>query len=249
MHRAIGGLAAMLLFQRMAFGQGLSGQATGSGIPVEQVEGVYHHWNWMMMLNAGMVDTGADYILFKDGEVWRHPQLPPQDVDLARAKREAPADWGSWQRSGSVVVIRMPGGRDERYTPTQLVRYEAAPKNQRVEGSWHTTLTQVSGAGGQSTAGVATNTLALHADGRFEWQGFSAASFQDGAGSRRGGGTFTDVRAAQGGRYVIDGYTLELHYDDGRAERKLFYWAGGAGNKRFDMVLVNGKRYMGALKP
>lgn len=248
MHKAIGGLAAMLLLQGSAYGQGLSGPAPGRGIPAEQVEGVYHHWNWMMMLNAGMVDTGADYILFKNGEVWRHPQLPPQDVDVATAKRESPADWGSWQRSGNVVVIRLPGGHVERYTPTQLVRYEAAPKNQRVEGSWHTTLSQVSSAGGQSTAGVATNTLALHADGRFEWQGFSSASFQDGTGSKHGGRTFTGAQPAQVGRYLIEGYTLELHYDDGRAERKLFYWAGGEGNKRFDMALVDGKKYMGALK-
>jgi len=35
----------------------------------------------------------------------------------------------TWQRAGTVIVIRMPGGHDERYTPAQLVRYEAAPKN------------------------------------------------------------------------------------------------------------------------
>jgi hypothetical protein len=160
----------------------------------------------------------------------------------------APADWGSWQRSGKVTVIRMPGGHDERYDPAQLVRYEAAPKNQRVEGSWHTTLSQVSHAGGRSAAGVATNTLALHADGRFERAAFSGASFQNGTGSTRSSGTFTNFLPARTGRYVIDGYTLELHYDDGRVERDLFYWAGGEGHKRFDMALVNGSRYLGALR-
>jgi len=90
-HRAIGGLAAMLMFQVLgtADGQDRAGPANtsataphpydvylapGKGIPAQQIEGVYHHWNWMMMLNAGMIDTGADYILFKNGEVWRHPQ-------------------------------------------------------------------------------------------------------------------------------------------------------------------------------
>lgn len=265
MHRAIGGLAAMLMFQilGLAYGQGRQGPprasaavphpydaylAPGRGIPAQQIAGVYHHWNWMMMLNAGMIDMGADYILFKNGEVWRHPQLPPQDIDVAKAKQVAPVDWGSWQRAGSAIVIRMPGGHDERYGPAQLVRYEAAPKNQRVEGSWHTTLSQVSHAGGQSVSGVATHTLVLHANGGFEWEGFSGASFQSGTGSARAGGTFTTSGPAHAGHYVIDGYTLELHYDDGRVERDLFYWAGGEGNKRYDMVLVNGRRYLGALK-
>ena len=254
----------MLMFQWLgaAYGHGRPGPpptgaeappydaylAPGRGIPAQQIEGVYHHWNWMMMLNAGMVDTGADYILFKNGEVWRHPQLPPQDVDIAKAKQVVSADWGSWQRTGRVIAIRMPGGHDERYDPTQLVRYEAAPQNQRVEGSWHTTLSQVSAVGGQSTAGVVTNTLALHADGTFEWGGFSGASFHDGTGSGRAGGNFTHSQPVRGGHYFIDGYTLELRYDDGRVERDLFYWAGGEGNKRYDMVLMNGRRYMGALK-
>lgn len=34
----------------------------------------------------------------------------------------------TWQRAGIVIVIRTPGGHDERYIPAQLVRYEAAPK-------------------------------------------------------------------------------------------------------------------------
>jgi len=266
-HRAIGGLAAMLMFQLLAsaYGQDRPGPgpsstsahvshpsdaylAPGRGIPAQQVEGVYHHWNWMMMLNAGMVDTGADYILFKNGEVWRNPLLPPQDVDIAKAKQVAAADWGTWQRTGRVVVIRMTGGRDERYDPTQLVRYEAAPKNQRVEGSWHSTLSQVSHVGGQSTAGVVTNTLALHADGAFEWAGVAGASFHNGTDPGRAGGAFMHSSPVRTGHYFIDGYTLELHYNDGRVERDLFYWAGGEGNKRYDMVLVNGRRYLGALR-
>lgn len=263
MHRAIGGLAALLMASGSAYGQGRPTPAgisvvrpnpvgaylaPGGGIPAQQVEGVYHHWNWMMMLNAGMIDTGADYILFKNGDVWRHPQLPPQDIDVAKAKQLSAGDWGSWQRTGSVVVIRMAGGHEERYGPTQLVRYEAAPKNQRVEGRWDTTLSQVSKTGGQSVSALVNSALVLHRDGGFEWEGFSGMSFQIGTASTRTGGTFTNSRPAHGGHYVIDGYTLELQFDDGRVERYLFYWAGGAAAKRYEMALVNGRRYMGGLK-
>ena len=254
MRQSIYGLAALLIFIGPARGQNNvtphpydAYLAPGKGIPAQQIEGVYHHWNWMMMLNAGMIDTGSDYILFKNGDVWRHPQLPPQDIDIAKAKNLTSTDWGTWQRSGNVTVIRMRGGHDERYEPAQLVRYEAAPKNQKVEGSWHTTQSYAGSAGGHSTTGVATNTLTLHADGHFVWDSFSSASFQNGTGSTRTGGTFTNPRPVHAGRYQIDGYTLELNYDDGRVERDLFYWAGGP-NKRYDMLLLNGKKYLGALK-
>ena len=252
----------MLIFLGLAYGQDRSARppasaatsppydaylAPGKGIPAQQIEGLYHHWNWMMMLNAGMIDTGSDYILFKNGEVWRHPQLPPQDIDVAKAKHLTSTDWGSWQRTGNVTVIRMPGGHDERYEPAQLVRYEPAPKNEHVEGSWHTTLTYVSNAGGHSTTGVSTHTLILHSDGRFIWDNFSGASFQNSTGSTRTGGTFTNPRPVHAGHYQIDGYTLQLTYDDGRVERDLFYWAGGP-NERYDMLLLNGKKYLGAPK-
>src|SRR3569833_3998593 len=134
-HRAIGGLATMLMFQGLAYAPDASGSPVGSavapqpsdaylapgrGLPAQQIEGIYHHWNWMMMLNAGMIDTGADY-LFKNGKVWRHPQLPPEDVDITKAKRVSSADWGSWQRTASVIAIRMPGRRDESYDPAHFV--------------------------------------------------------------------------------------------------------------------------------
>ena len=123
-----------------------------------------------------------------------------------------------------------------------MIPYDAAPRDQHVEGGWHSTLSYSS----NTAMGVATSTLTLHASGRFEREGFAGASFQNQAGTTAGG-TFANVSPTTTGGYRIDGYGLELDYDDGRMERDLFYWAGGP-NDRYGMLMLNGTQYLGGLR-
>jgi hypothetical protein len=221
--------------------------APGGGIPAAQVEGVYHRPQWTFMLNMGSRDFGADYILFKNGDVWRDPHLPPQDIDVAKAKTADAKNWGYWKRSGDTISLCMPDGPQNRCEPAQMIPYDAAPRDQHVEGGWHSTLSYSSNTASSNTAmGVATSTLTLHASGRFEREGFAGASFQNQAGTTAGG-TFANVSPTTTGRYRIDGYGLELDYDDGRVERDLFYWAGGPDN-RYGMLMLNGTQYLGGLR-
>jgi hypothetical protein len=217
--------------------------APGAGFPASAIEGVYHHWNWRPMLNMGMVDGGADYVLFKNGETWRNPDAAPQDIDPARAREARWDDWGTWRRAGDVVVVTMNGEAGERFAPNQLIRYDPAGANQRVEGSWQSSLVAVTQASGNAVSGIASRSITFHADGRFERDSFGGASFSNQAGGATAGGIFAAAAAARSGRYRIDGYRLELIYDDGHGDSALFYWAGGKED-RYGMLFINGVKFL-----
>jgi hypothetical protein len=217
--------------------------APGRGIPAGEVEGVYHRPQWMFMLNMGSRDFGADYILFKNGDVWRDPHLPPQDIDVVKAKAADAKNWGHWKRAGNTINLCMPDSPQNRCEAAQMIPYDPAPPDQHIEGSWHSTLSYSA----KTATGVATSTLTLHASGRFEREGFAGASFQNQTGVTTAAGTFANARPATAGSYRIDGYGLELDYDDGRVERDLFYWAGGPADRN-GMLMLNGTQYLGGLR-
>jgi hypothetical protein len=67
---------------------------------------------------------------------------------------------------------------------------------------------------------MASRSITLHSDGRFERDGFGSASFSSQTGAA---GTFAAAGRARSGRYRIDGYRLGLTHDDGRSDSALFY--------------------------
>ena len=188
-----------------------------------------------------MRDFGSDYILFKNGDAWRDPKLPPQAIDPGQARRQYAKDWGRWRRWGNTYYLRMPDSKGEE--KAQMLAYDPAPRGEHhVEGSWHSGLSYLSVTPLQSTSGYAGNTLTLHKNGRFEREGAGSFSFSGAAAAD----TFQSAQPTRTGTYRIDGYGLELRYSDGRVERDLFYWAGGP-DKRYDMVRINGATYLGGL--
>ncbi|HEY2533611.1 MAG TPA: hypothetical protein VGJ20_37735 [Xanthobacteraceae bacterium] len=222
--------------------------APDAGISEPTIEGVYHLWRWELMVNRGMVDTGTDYVLFKNGEVWRSPGAAPQDIDPAKFKEARWDDWGIWRRAGGNVILTMNGQAEARLPSNQLARYDPAGADQRVEGRWQWSSGFVAQtAVGNTTSGVASRSITLHADGRFEQNGFGSTSFSDEIGGRRTAGAFATPAPAQSGRYRINGYSLEVTYDDGRRDSALFYWAGDNRNNRYSMLVINGAKFLGGV--
>ena len=237
---------------RIAIAMFMGGQyyfAPDAGISESAIEGVYHYWRWELMVNRGMVDTGSDYVLFKNGEVWRSPGAAPKDIDPAKFKEARWADWGTWRRAAGGVVLTMNGQAEVglpfkesvvKGASTQLVRYDPAGANQHVEGRWAWS----SGFNTPSVSANSSRSIALHADGRFEENGFTGAFS---TGSHSSGWAAGAPAPARSGRYRIDGYSLEVTYDDGRRSSALFYWAGDGTNDRHSMLVVNGTKFLGGV--
>lgn len=206
-----------------------------------QIEGVYHHPDWRYMFNMGSRDFGSDYILFKNGDAWRDPKLPPEAINVARDKAAYAKDWGRWRRAGDSFFVKMPDMQKEE--ESQMIPYGPAQRGEQVEGSWHAGMSSVSTAGGQTTTGAVGNILTLHRNGRFERSGYAGASFANSGAA----GTYQKSSGMGSGTYRIEGFMLEMSYADGRVERDLFYWAGG--KNKYDMVMLNGTQYLGGLAP
>jgi len=211
-----------------------------SGVAGPAIEAVYHFWNWQTTVNSGMVDQGADFVLFKNGEVWRNPGAGPRDIDPVRFKEARWQDWGSWRTQLGRIVITLNGQAATMLPADKFVRYAPATA-QRVEGRWKWNSSYSSPA----SFGGSERLISLHANGRFEEHGFT--SFTSTSGGRSGSAATVGAGApASSGQYRIDGYTLDVTYDDGHKSSALFYWAPGSDSP-YEMCVINGTKYMGGL--
>jgi hypothetical protein len=94
------------------------------------------------------------------------------------------------------------------------------------------------------TAAAVSSTLTFSRDGRFEASNFTGIAVDnDATNSGVSGGSRVSVTGSSSGKaqgtYRINGYTLELHYSDGRTVRTFF--AAVAGN---DVVRIGSRTYI-----
>jgi hypothetical protein len=217
--------------------------AKGTGLGVKQLEAILFSWEQVFEVTGLQLHENA-YLLLKDGS-YRNavPQESLDDFDLSADKTNNAKRWGTWRKEGVKYQLAERGAAHFHTPDHQTVQLPARP-GETLNGSWsagsggtvgavgYWSTTSVSlgsdgrftrsssgGAGGSSSPGADYNvtTLTVHND-----EGSAAAvgsTVFGGGGSSKNGKTI----ANRSGSYRLDGFTMELHYDDGRVVRQLFF--------------------------
>jgi hypothetical protein len=137
--------------------------------------------------------------------------------------------WGRWQKSGTSIIVQWNDGKRETWEKHWYIA-RPARKTDRLKGLFRSV------SGSVNTALDGSSSTAVFKDLTF----FDDGTFTREAGvSAREGADYGGSKSKTRGTYVIDGYTIELRYDNGYVERLAFYFypdsndAIGMGNKAF----------------
>jgi hypothetical protein len=219
-------------------------KAAGTGVKAAAVEAVL--WRWENeQRGMGMQVVDYLYLLLKDGSY--RDGLPPvafEDFDAAASRAGEPDKWGRWTRSGGDYLLAPVKGSDRTLRIESSSARLPARRDERLEGIWegssaYATLWSVAqshwsvqfdkagrfvkssnssivGGAGSPAAGTAVHG-AVNRDDDGSSSTVGGANFGGGS-SRRGPNTMAD----RSGSYRLDGYTLELRYDNGRVVRLPF---------------------------
>lgn len=210
----------------------------GTGIKPSQIEAILMYWTNDQAGMTMQVHTYF-YLVLKDGTF--RDGLPPAvfaDVDVAAAKKGEPTLWGHWTRNGNLYHLVWPNKFNITLDPSS-VRQPARP-GEMLDGLY-------SGFSAYSTGySVASSewSVKFTRDGHFlksanrsvvgsaGMGGVGGAVISDDKGttSTMGGSNFATSRSRSGGRpvasrsgtYKLDGYSIELDYDNGVVERRPF---------------------------
>lgn len=201
-------------------------------------------WTWYQPSGESLVENL--HLLLKDGTGYRNLDLPPDEFDMAAARRFKPERVIQWRRSGGDWQIKDHDDKDWRTisgTPAT-----PASAGQKIDGtfthSWYSILgggssqnrfhfqpdgtfeqtgKSVFGTGGMAAAngvaGMATSTYSR--DGSTTTSSVSAVGAGAGGAQRqrRNGGDFV-------GRYRLDRWAMVVERENGEQERVLFAFNG-----------------------
>ncbi len=216
--------------------------APGRGIQPSQIAGIYHHFQ-VPIYGLSRPDF-VNYLLLKDGTVHEDLPVAPDEMDAALSRRKEPKQWGRWRRQGKNI---------EMAWPDDLAHFEAVTGNfvtpakpgERISGRYG----GASSGGSPVTGGYYEfYGVAFTPDGRFS-QDRSGGTSSGSLGQTLNGfsvettssnGESVTTLSSPGavgyaktkkhgssdrkGTYSVSGYTLTLHYDNGKIKRMPFYF-------------------------
>ncbi|AZZ89761.1 hypothetical protein EUZ85_03170 [Hahella sp. KA22] len=191
------------------------------------------------------------YLLFKDGSAYKRLTVPPEDFGVAKARKDDPKNWGVWKKNGDGYKVKV-GGDWRELKRSDLL--EPARIGERLNRYIY--IMNAHGMAGISpTTSVYTNSWTFHGSGRFT-KGSSSLHGSGGAASALTGtsvyassksdehgdssvaggiapGMVTSTTrenkdgAKNRGAYQLNGYAMNLSFDNGEKQRMLFGFCHG----------------------
>ena len=154
--------------------------------------------------------------------MYEDPRVSPYDLDAARSREDEALKWGTWKINGKTIKVEFP--KRSKYKTESWGENEGfwtvpAKHNEKMTGQFKTI-----GGGGNTAMGgsamiVASNNIRFNDKGQFSMAGVSGGSNSEAGVSVS---TYADKNGA--GSYTLDGYSIELKFNNGEIRRQLFYF-------------------------
>lgn len=193
--------------------------APGKGVALGDIEALYNHvYNGYS--GIGVTLEHDIWLLLKDGQAYKDLLVSPADFDVAASRQHEPDKWYAWRRKGDGYEIQ----KDGEWQKLEGLPRAPAKAGETIQGSY----THYSSGGTYYSSFASFSTINFKRDGTFTDSSRStiqsdtaglAGLGDDGVIAHSG-----NFSTGAGGRYHIDGYTIELTYPNGKTERELFFF-------------------------
>ncbi|WP_081164759.1 hypothetical protein [Niastella populi] len=195
--------------------------APGQGVKPAEIRGIVINAETGIGVGGMVIIEYRPYLLLQNGSIYRYPIVAPYDLDVAASKIAEPNKWGAWKLEGKTLVVTLPEKgvmKTKRWTGKWF--WAKAPvANEKIKGAYMTI-----GGGGNTALGgntmiVYSGNINFNDKGQFVMKKTAGGSNSDFDVSTT---TYSNSNAA--GTYKLNGYSIEMKYNNGQVVRKLFYF-------------------------
>lgn len=194
---------------------------TANGLKPAEVKGIAINMEYITGVGGGIYPSYEPYLLLTDGSIYDGPSVSPYHFDVAKSKQLEPAKWGTWKAVGKTMVISWPAKKDKSDTwEKNWFWARPATNGEKVVGSYKT----ISGGGNTALGGnvmiVSASNITFNKSGQFTMMSTSGGSNNGDFGVASTAYAHKDGA----GTYVLNGYSLELRFNNGQVQQKSFYF-------------------------
>ncbi len=187
----------------------------GKGLAPADVKGI------VLVRHYGLYGPYFDsYLLLANGSIYKDTKPCPYDLNTALSRQTEPRKWGSWKIQGSSLIIQWnKENKPSVYEKNQWFWTQPAAANEKITGGF-----KALSVGGNTPVGGNIITFAA-SNIHFNSQGqFTLARSSGGSSPAASAYSSRD----EGGSYLLNGYSIELRFNNGKVIRQSFYFYPGA---------------------
>jgi hypothetical protein len=193
--------------------------APGQGLKPSDIRGIVIHQETGIGVGGMVIIVWRPYLLLKDGTCYKHCEVSPYDLDIAGSRQVEPKQWGVWTIEGKKMTVTMNDDHKPDIWDSHWQWARPAVKNEKIKGAYYTI-----GGGGNTALGggsmvVSSSNITFNDKGQFTRLSTGGGSYSGATGSVT---AYSNKEAA--GTYILDGYSLELRYNNGNVVRQSFYF-------------------------
>lgn len=195
--------------------------APGQGLKPAEIKGVVINGETGIGVGGMVIIEYRPYLLLQNGTIYRYPTVAPYDLDVAASKIAEPNRWGTWKQEGKTLTVTLPEKGVMKTEQWKSGWFFAKPPiaNEKIKGVFMTIGGGGNTAMGGNTMIVISNNINFNDKGQFTMKKVAGGSNTDFDVSTS---TYSNSNAA--GTYKLNGYSIEMRYNNGQVVRKLFYF-------------------------
>lgn len=209
--------------QQKASVSGSTPKNGGKGLSSADIRGIVLHSESSYGVGGLLIFIYKPYILLNNGSVYEHPEISPYDLNVTRSRQSEPEKWGTWKLNGKTLTIVHGSkngaiGKPNNWTGgwTWAV---PAKNNEKLTATYGS----ISGGGNTAIGGgsivVSSKYITFNNNGQFTYESVGGGSYNDHSG---GVSAYSSKNTA--GTYLLDGYSIELRFNNGKKQRQCFYF-------------------------
>lgn len=192
----------------------------GATVKPSDIYSIIMHQEWQMGI-GGIYPVYNPYLLFKDGSIYSEPLVGLADMQVAASRLSEPKKWGRWKVSGTTFIIfwplEKPKDQNDQWKKDSYENASPAKKGETIQGSFRS----LTGGGNTALGGdvmvVLENTISFNQQGKFIMASATGISGDDIWDQH-------NSKSNEAGSYILDGHTIELKFNNGKTERRFFYF-------------------------
>ena len=190
------------------------------GLKATEIKGIVINLEHSYGVGGNVISEYMPYLLLNDGTIYSNPVVSPYEFNVSLSKQREPKKWGTWKISGGAISVNWPGRNKSEKWEKNWFWARPAAGNEKIEGAFTSMIGTGNGAMSGNVVTVSSKNILFNTLGRFALTGVGV------------GTNYTDYSIAtsayskkdEAGAYSLNGYSIELRFNNGTTMRRAFYF-------------------------